>query len=754
MMYRGVLAALIVFGLSTTGSVQAREKVDAPRPTTITVIPFESLAQGEHAWLGKGIADLLALKLAEVPALVVLERARLQAFLKEIELQSTEFFSQDVAERVGRVAKIDEVVYGNFSLNGDALTINLIRVELETGQPRQRQAATGTLNELHSLVLRLARSLISGKAIALSPNEDERIRLPPTDSLPAMQRFYIGLEHYDNGRYADAFGAFFSATKRDPTYHDATLWMGKALEVLDYPDLALRSYDRLIRTQGRRVEKFDAMLYSALLLEEREAKRAIAAYRQLASVRPVVPHALEAAHRLAGLLQQQVDYRGAYEALSLIDQFRDAVESNRAAYARQLRQQSNPSMATLARFVARLTDLFKRAGDKADNQRQQPLYAETSGLRNSRFFTWRHALGLYREAIVRMAMLYPHLASTNDQGLKVPPPRGVFHVTPDNPVITEQRLGETPSLFHETEYNKIWREQFYAVVLPPGVVATGAEMRVSGRLLTPSPERSFAMRLLPLPLPFPLPLPRNYINEWLGVIYGQTPDFSTLHKRIDFHGHAHSLLAIQLTESESEIRSWELALHLASAAEFEDHNPIALARDDLFWEGKLVARIASDDRSFYGPAMPIFKYQTHPRMNVALANNYLDGVYLVFVRGELGGSATDLWMSKGLLGEKWPTPESLSINAAGEDYAPRLVRTEDGGVRLFWLSNRRGRGWEVWSSALDRRRQWTEPTRLPLEDLAATGLEGRSDLSELLLHYSVIQDRRGRWIFVYYSIKS
>jgi TolB-like protein len=134
-----VAAALLV-----AAGVAAR----ADETTTITVVPFAALDGERQAWLGKGIADLVMRRLAEAASLVVLERERLQTFLDEMELQATGLFDQGLALRVGKIAEVEQVVYGNYALAGGRLAINLIAVDLATGEPFARHGVEGSLGEL------------------------------------------------------------------------------------------------------------------------------------------------------------------------------------------------------------------------------------------------------------------------------------------------------------------------------------------------------------------------------------------------------------------------------------------------------------------------------------------------------------------------------------------------------------------------------------------------------------------------------
>ena len=730
-----MLAACL--GLSSPANAQATAGPDVIReaPITVTVVPFASADVGQDAWLGKAIADLLSRKLAEAPSYVVLNRDMLQTFLDEMELQASGFFTQAEADRLGRIAKVEQVVYGNFRRQNNSLAINLLLVDLATQQGIKRAQVSGSLEAMHELVAGLALQLLSLEGVIPSPELDAKIRFAPTTSLPAIEYFYTAFDHLDQGRHEEAFGAFYSATQRDPDFREAELWMGRTLESSGFADLAVVAYDKLAKRSGRHVEILDARFFKARLLENTNHEEAVATYQQLADLRPETPHTLEAAFRLAALLEKDGDVAGAYDYLLMIDNFRAHVEEGTGAP-----QRSNVPAGTLATLLNEVWVYFQSDAAARSRQSSLPNYITESGLRRSRFLDWPHALGLYREAILKTALLLPSLPE--DQYPSRSLPRGVFLVDPANPTIVERNHAIRPALFHEETVGTSWREKFFAIAIPPGYVATGVEMEVAGRVRKRSPFISYSMRLLPFPWP------ANYHNAWLGTVYGQTTDITRLRKSVNFHGQTRPALALQFTENSSEIREWRLKVMLRREAELAPSvstPPIDFKED--FREGQMVSRMPGTTGPVEGPALPLFKYLRLSRSCLALANSYGRGLDLVFVRGELGGNPTDLWGSHSADGTRWTSPQQLAVNSASEDYAPRLLRSERGDLRLFWLSDRRGAGWEIWTSLKPGPdTPWQAPSRIPLDrtddDSTAPGQNGPRGL----IDYAVTQDRSGRWL--------
>ena len=730
-MLRRLLYSVLIL-IATARLLSAQDPLESERRTSLAIVPFTSSMLGEDIWLGKAIADVLTQQLATVPDYVLVERTRLNNFLDEMELQEDGFADEPGARRLGRVAKVDQVIYGNFARAGESLAIDLILVDLASQMPLQRHSVRGDLDRLHELVADLSTELIESRGRTLSGEELGRIHYRPTDSTSALRHFYEAFDHMDKGRPEDAFGAFYAAVERDADFHEAGLWMARTLQQLGHRELAAIAFQEVVDIAAGRVEGFDARLFLAELLEKLDRSRAIELYQSLITLEPKAPHSLEAAYRLANLLEKHGDLRGAFDALGQIDAYVAWVEEHKARFLAEQRQEHAPAGNTLSSFLHLARQFAGLAVETDGVEGPSLMYADRQGVRHSRFFSWDQALDLYREAAVRRALLHAKLPLDTQAAV----PRGTFVVDPENPVISEPELGATPPLFHGRGHEfGAWKETIYAIVVPRGYVATGAELRVTGRMLRASTNHSFGMRL------YPLPMPPNYHNAWIGALYGQTTDLTTLEKHVPFHGQHRRFLTLQLTENHSEIRGWELRLNLQpqEAAALPEPD----ARSQVSGEGRIVARLSNGERPHFGPTQPQYRYLLQPRRNLALADGGTRGLTLVAVRGEIGGRETDLWLSRSRDAVTWSEAERMPINAVSEDYAPQLLAAEDGSLRLFWLSDRRGRGWELWTSRTlrDDGKTWTAAQRLPIEPPTT---------ADPLL-YSAIQDRSGRWLVATHS---
>ena len=194
-----------------------------PDPITIAVTPLMPVAGEPQAWLSKGLGDLLIKDLAEVKSFTMVTREEMQIFTREAKLADSALFGKEKALRLGRVAKVDSVIYGHYSVLANGISISIFLVHLDTQKVVQKEKISGDLTDLRSLVRTLVLRLVDHRGIKLSEREKSNIQYQATDSTSATKHFYQAINLYDLGQYADAFGEFYAAVRQDPAYREARL---------------------------------------------------------------------------------------------------------------------------------------------------------------------------------------------------------------------------------------------------------------------------------------------------------------------------------------------------------------------------------------------------------------------------------------------------------------------------------------------------------------------------------------------------
>ena len=686
--------------------------------TTLTVMsPVARSA--DQRWLSKAIADLLIQSLSQVRSLAILEREKMQAFVDEMQLGKSALYGQEHAVRLGRVARVEQVIFGQYDLDGDQITLRVHLMDLSSQKILRTQTATGPLSDLRPMVGKLVVDLLSKQAVELSDREKKDVRFEPSDSITATEHFYRAIDRYDRGDYPAALSGFAMARSQDPGYLEAALWLGRMFEHLGHDHHAVEAYRQLSDKAPRSVEGLDALYFAGRLYETRLDNRAkaVKAYAQLIDRAPQTPHALTSLDRLGDLLTEAGHHAKAYGVFRRVDAFQE-------------------------RGVGNLQCV--------------------GTARRSRFVTWHDTLRLRRDAIVKMIGLYVTMLHGEDDPTeaKLPdPPRGLVVLDPDHPMAWAYSLDERPAIFQSVIETPTWRERLYAVVVPKGYVATGVDLSVSGQLLEMRPYHAYAMRVLPFPLP------RDFDRHWLGAIFGQTPKKRTLHKSVSFHGDHQRVFSIQLRESHARIDGWKIKAWLRPVSTAHKNTPPSNlpTRDAGFWEGKPAGDVALPRWGDTGATRSSAQAYYRSKKEIDVLHSPKHGYVAVTTVGDLDGQQTDLYATSSRDGRSWTAMTRLTVSSASDDFDPRLVRSERGDAWLSWVSTRRGEGWDLWLAKWRGHEAMGPPCRVPFEQFLGddgneddekertTHAAGRSLGFGSPLEYDVFQDRQGRWIAVGYS---
>lgn len=678
------------------------EPKDISEKTTITV--GQMLARrGEQAWLSKAISDLIIKNLSVVNDFTVLEREKMQVFLNELGLERSGMIDQSSALRLGRVAKVNQVVYGNYELNGEQLSLVLFLLDLKTNTVLRTVHSEGNIKDLAVLVNKLVLEFLNQQNVNISEEQLARIRFQATDSIQATEHFYRGIDYYDRGEYADALAEFMIASQQDPQYRESFLWQGRMLEALKFYDHAVLEYQGLFEKYPQSVDGRDALYFAAELLAHRlqQDQRAIALFEKIATLEPQSAHNIEASFRLGQFYQQKCQWLKAFAAFQVVDSFRQEIIKD------------PDTLMRLNGFI-------------------------------SRFKNWDHALSLYRDAAENLVVIYKNILDQMDKDLWPLPPRGVIVLDPVNSEFRENIFRQNPSLLTNEDIYPQWHEELYVVVIPPGPAAVGVDLRITGQVNDSDSGYSFDISAAPYPLPL------DFDHYRFGYLAGQTKSVDSLKKYLSFHGKTTRLFAIHLLENHSRIVSWGVHVHFASD-NLKPSQPIQLMQDSSFYEGKIFGKVdfLENNRTGTNQLMQNVFYQNKKEMDVLF--HPVLGYVSVAVPGTLGGQPTDLWFTQSQNGKSWSQPVRLSVNSQSEDYNPRLVYDEDGKVRLAWISNRRGKGWELWMAAMNEEYKWQSSHRIVLEKFVDPGTENLSGDLNSLLEFDLYQDKGGRWIVAYYS---
>ena len=212
---------------------------------TVAVMYFDNIANSEELEpLRKGLTDLVITDLSKVSALKVVERARLQKLLEEMELAETGVIDESTIPRTGRLLGAAKVVKGSFTALADEnLLINVSFSETSTAEIKVVDSRQGRLQEIFDMEKALVFRVLDEMKIPYSPEEEEAIQKRPTENLLAFLAYSRGLDGVDKANYDAAIEAFQEAVELDPGFTEAQDYVTEVQEITAAPTIAAPDLD-------------------------------------------------------------------------------------------------------------------------------------------------------------------------------------------------------------------------------------------------------------------------------------------------------------------------------------------------------------------------------------------------------------------------------------------------------------------------------------------------------------------------------
>lgn len=192
--------------------------------STIVVAPFRALTNDDASnVLAYGLADLLMVDLSRSRRLAVVERTRMDAMLRELQLVSAGRIDSNSAPRVGRLVGARRIVVGALGLRPvNQLAIDARIANVVSGEVRPAVSAAAPLDDIFAAEKALAFRLFDELGINLTPTERAAVEQRPTKNIAALLAYSRGVYYETLGDYRAARRSYQEAARRDPGFGLAT----------------------------------------------------------------------------------------------------------------------------------------------------------------------------------------------------------------------------------------------------------------------------------------------------------------------------------------------------------------------------------------------------------------------------------------------------------------------------------------------------------------------------------------------------
>ncbi len=210
-----LLCALLSLGPAKLPAPAAQPPVVPLPAPRILIVPFDTSGRdGRIYWLGEAVAILMADEVNGRGLGAITRASRARAY-DQLHLPPNAVLSRATVIKVGELVGANQVIVGDVSVDGDALTVRARPIRIDVGRADAEVTERGSLGDLFALVQKVARRGIPG---GNEPSDGAQGR--PGPSLHAFEQYVKGLLAEQPASQASFLEA---ALKLDPGYDRARL---------------------------------------------------------------------------------------------------------------------------------------------------------------------------------------------------------------------------------------------------------------------------------------------------------------------------------------------------------------------------------------------------------------------------------------------------------------------------------------------------------------------------------------------------
>lgn len=228
---RSLTPAVVTPGPVAKADSAVRRAIAAERSIDVNALPARSIAVTPFQFqaadtslnvLGFGLADLLITDLARSRQLEVVDRLRIDAYLRETGLAASGRVDPATAPRVGKLVGARRLVVTQATApRGQPVRFDSRLADVANGQVRTVAPVNASVDQILDAEKSLAFRIFEGLAITLTPAERALVEQRPTRDLAALLAYSRGVRAEVLRDYRVAQAEYRSAVGRDGRFANA-----------------------------------------------------------------------------------------------------------------------------------------------------------------------------------------------------------------------------------------------------------------------------------------------------------------------------------------------------------------------------------------------------------------------------------------------------------------------------------------------------------------------------------------------------
>lgn len=227
--------------------------------STLAVLYFDNNSgQKQYDVLGKGMADMLITDLTKYSGLQVVEREKLEAVLKELNLQKTEYFDPKTVQELGKGLGAGYALTGAIFTAGQDMRIDTRVIEVASGRILLAEKVQGPIDRFFDLQVQLTEVFVKGLGDQLSRQARRKLikaaKAGRVDDLDTAVDYALAIDLADRGDYAKASEQITRVLEREPDFELAQARQEEILKQIHETTQTIKASTDKIEASTQRME--------------------------------------------------------------------------------------------------------------------------------------------------------------------------------------------------------------------------------------------------------------------------------------------------------------------------------------------------------------------------------------------------------------------------------------------------------------------------------------------------------------------
>lgn len=256
------------------------------RPRVVLVVPFDAASlPADERWIGEGVAQVLRLGLAQHPAFVQIEQARLRS------IGQPDAWGDAAVAQAAKTLRADHAIFGEVSRTDDETTIRPKIVEVKSGEVIAMEPVAAPSDELLARLPDLVIACVRTLKAPITDAEAARIEKAarPTRSMKAFElyaRSQVAARQGGQEGNESAADLLARAIEADPSFVVAQYTLGTVHQALGNRWKAAAQYRASTQLDPTYPEPYKSLGDLFLAAPRRLFDQAVEAYSKAIELRP------------------------------------------------------------------------------------------------------------------------------------------------------------------------------------------------------------------------------------------------------------------------------------------------------------------------------------------------------------------------------------------------------------------------------------------------------------------------------------